>query len=38
MGLGLGIVIGLVLVFLAEALDPRIPGSDEISERLGLPC
>jgi succinoglycan biosynthesis transport protein ExoP len=37
MGLGLGIVIGLVLVSLAEALDTRIRHSDEVSERLGLP-
>jgi tyrosine-protein kinase len=37
MGLGLGIVIGLVLISLAEALDTRIRRSDEISERLGLP-
>ena len=37
MGFGLGIVIGLVLMSLAEALDTRIRRSDEISERLGLP-
>ena len=37
MGFGLGIVIGLVLISLAEALDTRIRRSDEISERLGLP-
>jgi polysaccharide biosynthesis transport protein len=37
MGFGLGIVIGLVLVSLVEALDTRIRRSDEISERLGLP-
>ena len=37
MGLGLGIVIGLVLISLAEALDTRIRRSDEVSERLGLP-
>jgi polysaccharide biosynthesis transport protein len=37
MGLALGVVIGLVLISLAEALDTRIRRSDEISERLGLP-
>jgi capsular exopolysaccharide synthesis family protein len=37
MGLGLGIVIGLVLISLAEALDTRIRHSDEVSQRLGLP-
>jgi succinoglycan biosynthesis transport protein ExoP len=36
MGFGLGIVIGLVLVSLAEALDTRIRSSDEVSQRLGL--
>jgi tyrosine-protein kinase len=36
MGLGLGIVIGLVLVSLAEALDTRIRSSDEVAQRLGL--
>jgi polysaccharide biosynthesis transport protein len=37
MGLALGVVIGLVLVSLAEALDTRIRHSDEVSQRLGLP-
>jgi capsular exopolysaccharide synthesis family protein len=37
MGLGLGVVIGLVLVSLAEALDTRIRHSDEVAQRLGLP-
>jgi polysaccharide biosynthesis transport protein len=37
MGLGLGIIIGLVLISLAEALDSRIRSSDEVAERLGLP-
>ena len=37
MGAALGIVIGLVLVSLAEALDTRIRSSDEIAQRLGLP-
>ena len=37
MGFGLGIVIGLVLVSLAEALDTRIRSSDEVAQRLGLP-
>ncbi len=37
MGLGLGIVIGLVLISLAEALDTRIRHADEVSQRLGLP-
>jgi tyrosine-protein kinase len=37
MGFGLGLVIGLVLVSLAEALDTRVRGSDEVAGRLGLP-
>ncbi|HEY3765252.1 MAG TPA: polysaccharide biosynthesis tyrosine autokinase [Gaiellales bacterium] len=37
MGFGLGLVIGLILVSLAEALDTRIRHSDEVSQRLGLP-
>jgi succinoglycan biosynthesis transport protein ExoP len=36
MGLGLGIVIGLVLVSLAEALDTRVRSSDDVAQRLGL--
>ena len=37
MGFGLGLVIGLVLVSLAEALDTRIRHSDEVVGWLGLP-
>ena len=37
MGFGLGLVIGLVLVSLAEALDTRIRHSDEVVQWLGLP-
>ena len=37
MGFGIGLVIGLVLVSLAEALDTRIRHSDDVSQRLGLP-
>ncbi len=37
MGLGIGLVIGLVLVSLAEALDTRVRRSDDVSGRLGLP-
>jgi tyrosine-protein kinase len=36
MGFGLGVVIGLVLISLAEALDTRIRSSDEVAQRLGL--
>jgi polysaccharide biosynthesis transport protein len=37
MGFGIGLVIGLVLVSLAEALDTRVRHSDDVSSRLGLP-
>jgi len=37
MGFGIGLVIGLVLVSLAEALDTRIRHSDDVAQRLGLP-
>ena len=37
MGFGLGLVIGLVLVSLAEALDTRVRHSDEVVQWLGLP-
>jgi polysaccharide biosynthesis transport protein len=37
MGLGIGLVIGLVLVSLAEALDTRVRHSDDVAVRLGLP-
>jgi succinoglycan biosynthesis transport protein ExoP len=36
MGFGLGIVIGLVLISLAEALDTRVRSSDDVAQRLGL--
>ena len=37
MGFGLGLVIGLVLVSLAEALDTRVRTADDVAGRLGLP-
>lgn len=37
MGFGIGLVIGLILVSLAEALDTRVRHSDDVSARLGLP-
>jgi capsular exopolysaccharide synthesis family protein len=37
MGAALGVVIGLVLISLAEALDTRIRSADEITQRLGIP-
>jgi capsular exopolysaccharide synthesis family protein len=37
MGFGLGVVIGLVLVSLAEALDTRMRSADDVAGRLGLP-
>jgi succinoglycan biosynthesis transport protein ExoP len=37
LGIILGIGLGLVLAFLAEALDPRIRSIDELSERLPIP-
>ena len=37
MGFGIGLVIGLVLVSLAEALDTRVRHSDDVAGRLGLP-
>ncbi len=36
-GLALGIVLGLGLAFLREALDTRVRSAEEVSERLGLP-
>ena len=36
MGFGLGLVIGLVLVSLAEALDTRVRTAEDVSSRLGL--
>jgi capsular exopolysaccharide synthesis family protein len=37
LGLVLGIVFGLVLAFLREALDTRVRSTDEVAERLGVP-
>ena len=37
LGLALGLVLGLGLAFLWEALDTRVRSAEEISERLGLP-
>jgi non-specific protein-tyrosine kinase len=37
LGLMLGLVLGIGLVFLREALDTRIRSSEEIEDRLGLP-
>lgn len=37
LGLALGMVLGLTLVFLREALDTRIRSADDIAEPLGLP-
>jgi polysaccharide biosynthesis transport protein len=37
LGLALGLVLGLGLAFLWEALDTRVRSADEIAERLGLP-
>ena len=37
LGFGLGLLIGLALAFLVEALDRRVRGHEEIEERLGLP-
>ena len=37
MGFGLGLVIGLVLVSLAESLDTRVRSADDVAGRLGLP-
>src|SRR5205085_9183658 len=37
LGLLLGLVLGIGLAFLREALDTRVRSSDEIGERLGLP-
>ncbi|HVS85367.1 MAG TPA: division plane positioning ATPase MipZ [Gaiellaceae bacterium] len=36
-GLALGLVLGIGLAFLLEALDTRIRSSDVVEERLGLP-
>jgi succinoglycan biosynthesis transport protein ExoP len=37
LGFVLGLVIGIALAFLREALDTRVRSSEEIEERLGLP-
>jgi succinoglycan biosynthesis transport protein ExoP len=37
LGLLLGIVLGVALAFLKEALDTRIRSAEEVEERLGLP-
>jgi polysaccharide biosynthesis transport protein len=37
LGLGLGLVLGLMLVFLWEALDTRVRAGEAIASRLGLP-
>ncbi|HMO00715.1 MAG TPA: Wzz/FepE/Etk N-terminal domain-containing protein [Miltoncostaeaceae bacterium] len=36
LGFGLGLVLGVGLAFLREALDTRVRSAEEISERLGL--
>jgi capsular exopolysaccharide synthesis family protein len=36
LGVALGLGLGLLLAFLADALDTRIRSSDELAERLGL--
>jgi succinoglycan biosynthesis transport protein ExoP len=37
LGLALGLVLGIGLAFLREALDTRVRTSEEVGERLGLP-
>jgi succinoglycan biosynthesis transport protein ExoP len=37
LGLVLGMIVGVGLAFLVEALDTRVRSSDEVAERLGLP-
>jgi Mrp family chromosome partitioning ATPase/capsular polysaccharide biosynthesis protein len=37
LALGLGVVLGIILAFIREALDPRVGSADEIGDRLGLP-
>lgn len=37
LGLALGLVLGIALAFLREALDTRVRSTEEIGERLGLP-
>ncbi len=37
LGLALGIVLGIGLAFLREALDTKVRSAEEIEERLGLP-
>jgi polysaccharide biosynthesis transport protein len=37
LALALGLVLGTVLAFVREALDPRVRSAEEIRDRLGLP-
>lgn len=37
LGLALGLILGIGLAFLREALDTRVRSADEIAEQLGLP-
>lgn len=37
LGVGLGLILGIGLAFLWEALDTRVRSSEEIAQRLGLP-
>jgi Mrp family chromosome partitioning ATPase/capsular polysaccharide biosynthesis protein len=37
LGLALGIILGLALAFLRDALDTRVRSAEEIGDRLGLP-
>ena len=37
LGLALGLVLGIGLAFLREALDTRVRSADEVGEKLGLP-
>jgi polysaccharide biosynthesis transport protein len=37
LGLALGLVLGIGLAFLREALDTRVRGAEEVGEKLGLP-
>jgi succinoglycan biosynthesis transport protein ExoP len=37
LGLALGLVLGLALAFLRDALDTRVRSAEEIGDRLGLP-
>ena len=37
LGLGLGLILGIILVFLRHALDTRVTSPDEVGRLLGLP-